>query len=314
IVLRDPSFDPAYRHPEYHWMFTGNSESISAFYELMRRMGAAAREMLVTAAAQRLKVDPKELSVDAGRIRHASSGRSVGFGAVAAAAARLPVPAAAKLKAQSELVLVGRPIPRFDLPAKTDGSAKFGIDVVVPGMLSAALKCSPWPGGRPEQYSAEAIKSQPGVTAVVELPDGIAVVARTYWQARKALDNARIIWAAGVPETKDLTSSTIAQDYRSRLEQGPFHVHLQKGDGDAGVGGRHVEAVYEIPFQAHAAMEPMNCTASVTKDSCEIWAPTQGMELAHGVAVQATGLRPEQIKIHRTLAGGGFGRRLLADF
>jgi len=314
IILRDASFDPAYRHPQYNWMFTGNSESISAFYDLMRRMGAAAREMLVAAAAQRLKVDPKELSVDAGRIRHAPSGRTVSFGAVAAAAARLPVPTEPKLKAQSELTLVGRPVPRFDLPAKTDGSAKFGIDVVVPGMLSAAIKRSPWPGGKPEQYSAETIKSQPGVTAVVELPDGIAVVARTYWQARRALDNAKITWAAGVAATEDLASSTIAEDYRRRLDQGPFHVHLQKEGGNAGAGGRHLQAVYEIPFQAHATMEPMNCTASVTKDSCEIWVPTQGMELAHGVAMQATGLGPEQIKIHRTLAGGGFGRRLLADF
>src|SRR5215472_12763608 len=307
IVRREVSFDPAYRHPEYHWMFTGNSESISAFYELMRRMGAAAREMLVAAAAQRLKVDPKELSAGAGRIRHARSGRSVGFGEVAAAAARLPVPAEPKLKAQSEQVLVGRAVPRFDLPAKTDGSAKFGIDVVVPGMLSAAIKRSPSPGGKPEQYSAKTVKSQPGVTAVVELPDGIAVVARTYWQARRALDNAKIAWAAGVAATEDLASSTIAEDYRSRLDQGPFHVHLQKEGGNSGAGGRDLQAVYEIPFQAHATMEPMNCTASVTKDSCEIWVPTQGMELAHGVAAQATGLRSEQIKIHRTLAGGGFG-------
>ncbi len=314
IILRDASFDPAYRHPQYNWMFTGNSESIIAFYELMRRMGAAAREMLVMAAAQRLKVNPKELSVDAGRIRHAPSGRSIGFGAVAAAAARLPVPAAPKLKAQSELVLVGRPVARFDLPAKTDGSAIFGIDVVVPGMLNAALKRSPWPGGKPEQYSAETIKGQPGVIAVVELPDGIAFVARTYWQARKALDHARITWAAGVAETKDLASSTIADYYRNRLEQGPFYVHFQKGNGDASAGGRHIEAVYEIPFQAHATMEPMNCTASVTTDSCEIWVPTQGMELTHGIAMQATGLGPEQVKIHRTLAGGGFGRRLLGDF
>ena len=314
IVRRDVSFDPAYRHPEYHWMFTGNSESISAFYELMRRMGAAAREMLVAAAAQRLKVDPKELSAGAGRIRHARSGRSVGFGEVAAAAARLPVPAEPKVKAQSEQVLVGRSVPRFDLPAKTDGSAMFGIDVVVPGMLSAALKRSPWPGGKPAQYPADTIKSQPGVIAVVELLDGIAVVARSYWQARKALDNARITWTAGVAEAKELASSAIADDYRRRLEQGPFYVHLEKGNGDAAVGGRRMEAVYELPFQAHATMEPMNCTASVTKDSCEIWVPTQGMELTHGVAMQETGLRPEQIKIHRTLAGGGFGRRLLADF
>src|SRR5215831_18774984 len=195
IVRRDVSFDPAYRHPEYHWMFTGNSESISAFYELMRRMGAAAR---------RLKVDPKELSAGAGRIRHARSGRSVGFGEVAAAAARLPVPAEPKLKAQSEQVMVGRSVPRFDLPAKTDGSAMFGIDVVVPGMLNAALKRSPWPGGKPAQYPADTIKSQPGVIAVVELRDGIAVVARSYWQARKALDDARITWTAGVAETKEL--------------------------------------------------------------------------------------------------------------
>jgi isoquinoline 1-oxidoreductase beta subunit len=313
IVLQDAPFDPAYRHPEYKWMFTGNSESISAFYELMRRMGAAAREMLVAAAAQKLKVKPAELSVSAGLIRHARTGRSLGLGEVAAAAARLPVPAEPKLKPQSELALVGRPVPRFDLPSKTDGSAVFGIDVKILGLLNAALKRSPALGGKP-RYSAEAIKAQPGVVAVVELPDGVAVVAPTFWQARRALARANITFEPSSESVAGPSSSAIADEYRQRLEQGPFHVHVEKGDlGKAG-DGKRMEAIYEAPFQAHATMEPMNCTAHVTNDGCDIWVPTQGMELTHNVAMQTTGLAANQIRIHRTLAGGAFGRRLLADF
>jgi isoquinoline 1-oxidoreductase beta subunit len=309
IVLQDAPFDPAYRHPEYKWMFTGNSESISAFYELMRRMGAAAREMLLEAAAQKLKAKSSELVAAAGRIRHARSGRSLGFGEIAEAAARLPVPPQPKLRPQGELAFVSRAVPRFDLPAKTDGSAVFGIDVKLPGMLSAAIKRSPALGGKP-RYAADDLKARSGVVAVAELPDGIAVVAKTWWQARNALDGARVTWTDGA----SLSSTTLAEDYRSKLEQGPFHVHLEKGDVAGAAGGRRLEALYEIPFQAHATMEPMNCTARVTDDACDVWVPTQGMELTHNVAMQASGLPAEKIRIHRTLAGGGFGRRLLADF
>jgi isoquinoline 1-oxidoreductase beta subunit len=310
IILENAPFDEAYRHPVYKWMFTGNSESISAFYDLMRQMGAAAREMLVAAAAQRLKVKPADLAVADGRIHHARSGRVVRFGEVAAAAARLPVPQTPKLKAS----LIGRSIPRFDLPSKTDGSAVFGIDVVVPGILNAALTRSPRPGGKVAKY-APGITDQPGVVAVVELPDGIAVVARTFWEARRALEKADISWVSADPAAPIPDSSSISADYRSRLDQGPFHIHLEKGNVDPpSIGGRRLEAIYEIPFQAHATMEPMNCTAHVTRDSCELWVPTQGMEMTQGVAVQMTGLKPEQIKIHRTLAGGGFGRRLITDF
>jgi isoquinoline 1-oxidoreductase subunit beta len=313
IICENAPFDPAYRHPEYKWMFTGNSESIGAFYQLMRQMGAAAREMLVAVAATKWRVDAAELTVAAGRIRHAPSGRSIGFGEVAAAAARVTPPEQPRLTPQGQLLLIGRPIPRFDLPAKTDGSALFGIDVVVPGMLNAALKRSPRPGRKLAAYPAADMKAQPGVVAVVELPDGVAVVARTYWEARSALDKAQLTWTKDDADAPG--SSAIAEEYRRRLDQGPFHVHLEKGDIDAvQSGGKALEAVYEVPFQAHATMEPMNCTAHVTQSSCEIWVPTQGMEITHGVAMQMTGLKPEQITIHRTLAGGGFGRRLLSDF
>jgi isoquinoline 1-oxidoreductase subunit beta len=313
IVCENAPFDPAYRHSEYKWMFTGNSESISAFYELMRHMGAAARDMLVSAAAARWGVDTAEVSIAGGRIRHRRSGRSAGFGDVAAAAARLTPPEKPRLKAQSQLSLIGRAVLRFDVPSKTDGSALFGIDVVVPGMLNAALKRSPRPDGKLAQYPAAEMKAQPGVIAVVELPDGIAVVARTYWEARKVLDKAELIWATS--DSMAVGSSVIAEDYLRLMDQGPFHVHLEKGDVETARGaGKELEATYEIPFQAHATMEPMNCTAHVTPESCELWVPTQGMEMVHGVAMQMTGLRSEQIKIHRTLVGGGFGRRLVSDF
>jgi isoquinoline 1-oxidoreductase subunit beta len=313
IICENAPFDPAYRHPDYKWMFTGNSESVSALYELMRHMGAAAREMLVSAAATRWRVDAAELSMTNGRIRHPRSGRSLGIGDVAAAAANLSPPEKPRLKKPGEMTAIGRATPRFDIPSKTDGSALFGIDVVVPGMLNAALRRSPHPGGNLVKYPAAEMKARPGVIAIVELPDGIAVVARTYWEARKAIDDAELVWAK--PDSVTAGSPEIAEEFRQLMNRGPFHVHLEKGSVETVQGaGKRLEATYELPFQAHATMEPMNCTAYVTQDRCELWVPTQGMEMTHGVAVQMTGLKPEQIIIHRTLAGGGFGRRLLSDF
>jgi isoquinoline 1-oxidoreductase beta subunit len=313
VKIEFAPFGDAYRFPEYKWMFTGNSESISTFYDLVRRMGAAAREVLVAAAASRLGVAPGELRVADGIIRHAASRRSLSFAEVAADAAQLPVPTAPRLKADGELRYIGRALPRWDIPAKVDGSAVFGIDVNVPGMLLAAVRCSPGFGGRVARYDAAAIRAKPGVVAVVEVPCGLAVVAQTYWQARRALDAADIAW---VGDNAELSSASIWATYRQKLESGPFVAKKSTGDAAAALAGaaQKLEAVYQMPFQAHATMEPMNCTAHVTADRCDIWAPTQGVEVTQGVAAQVTGLASDRINVHRTLLGGGFGRRLLADF
>ena len=307
-------FDPAYRHPQYNWMFTGNSESVSTFYPIMRTMGAAAREMLTRAAAMRLGAAEATLRVDNGRIHHDASGRSVSFGQIAAEAARLPAPEAPTLKSLTELTMIGKPQRRVDIPSKVDGSAVFGIDVKVPGMAIAAIRRAPSQGGVLLSYDAAAIKAKRGVIAVVEIPSGLAVVAAHYWQARRALDGALLQFGPGPLE--GYSTERQRQHYAELLRTAPFEVKGKKGDADgalAAAGTVH-EALFEIPAQAHATMEPMNCTAHVTADRCELWVPAQGIEMTHAVARQTTALRDDQVVMHRTLLGGGFGRRLLADF
>lgn len=305
-------FAPAYRDPVYHWMFTGNSQSITSFYEVMRQMGAAAREMLVSAAAARLGVGADSLSIDGGAVHDAKSGRSLSFGEIAADAARLPVPT--HPLPRPEPSFAGRAIPRWDIPSKVDGSAVFGIDVKVPGMLLAAVRCAPRFDARLVHYDAAALRKKPGVVAVVEVPNGLAVVASTYWQAHQALESADLVWS---DEGSRLEAPQgLPTVYRERLESGPFHVHKNTGDSARALAASSVKrtAVYEIPFQAHATMEVMNCTARIARDRCDIWVPTQGVEMTQNVAMQVTGLPSDRITIHRTLIGGGFGRRLLADF
>lgn len=306
-------WNPAYRHPQYGWMFTGNSESSSTFYPVMRTMGAAAREMLTEAAAVRLNASPASLEVAKGVIRDPKTGRSVRFGEVAADAAKLPVPKAPKLKPDSELAMIGKPQPRRDIPPKVDGSAVFGIDVVVPGMAIAAIRRAPSPGGALTGYDKAGILARKGVVGVVEIPSGLAVVADRYWTAKRALDEGKLTFGPG-PLAGYSTEGQRA-DHAARLKGAEFLVKKQVGDAPKALSSPGViEALYEIPVQAHATMEPMNCTAHVTADKCELWIPTQGMDITQAVAEEATGLKPDQIVIHRTLIGGGFGRRLLADF
>lgn len=307
-------FDPAYRHPQYNWMFTGNSESVSTFYPIMRTMGAAAREMLTRAAAKRLGVGEATLRVDNGRVHHDASGRSVSFGQVAAEAAMLAVPESPRLKLQGEATIIGKPQRRVDIPSKTDGSAIFGIDVKVPGMAIAAIRRAPSQGGVLLGYDAAAIKAKPGVITVVEIPSGLAVVATHYWQAKRALDGAVLRFGPG--PLKGYSTERQRRYYTKLLKTASFDLKQKTGDADgvlAAAGIVH-DALYEIPAQAHATMEPMNCTAHVTSDHCELWVPAQGIEMTHVVARQTTGLRADQVVMHRTLLGGGFGRRLLADF
>jgi isoquinoline 1-oxidoreductase beta subunit len=309
IGIEFAPFDPAYRDPVYQWMFTGNSQSISSFYDVMRRMGAAAREMLIQAASAHLQVPGAELTCSAGTVRHARSARAVPFGKLAAVASRLPVPQNPQPRTDSSLD--GQSVPRWDIPSKVNGSAKFGIDVTVPGMLVAAVRRAPRFGSHLAKHDVAMLQSKPGVLQVVPLPDGIAVVTRTYWQARRALETANLTWSE--EGSAFSCGDDLAPVFAEKLASGPFFSYLKKGSGAAATSNRHT-ATYQIPFQAHATMEPMNCTALIADGRCEIWAPTQGVEMAQTVATQVTGLPTDKILIHRTLIGGGFGRRLLADF
>jgi isoquinoline 1-oxidoreductase subunit beta len=315
VDIATAPFALAYRNPRANWMFTGNSESIQSFADLMRQMGAAAREMLVSAAAQRWAVPTDRCHTEASRIIHASSNRSIAFGTVAAEAARLRVPQKPVLKAKSALKLVGRALPKIDVPGKVDGSAVFGIDFKVPDMLIAAIHTAPAIGGSLKSIDEPALKARPGVRGIVRLQTGIAVVADTYYQARSALLVHPPAFETG--PNPALTSASVDAAQRLALDAGPWSRAVDEGDA-AGAIARSKGVIsfdYESPWAAHATMEPMNATAHVTADRCEIWAPTQGQEFAHVVLKSVLGLKDEQVFVNRTPAiGGGFGRRLLPDF
>ena len=348
IRVEDAPVAAAYQNPEAKWMFTGNSASTQAFAPVMRQMGAAARTMLIEAAAARLKVDPADCDARDGRIVHRPSGRALRFGDVAEQASRLPVPQNPQLRPAGDLKLVGKAVPRRDIPGKTDGSAIFGIDVQVPGMVYAAIRQTTRFGEIPAQIDASSVTHRPGVIAVVPLANGAAVVATHFWEAKRAADALAIRFAApprhdssdgpndtapsaeaahgrregsgkGQPpraEPSGVGSAHLDQQYREAMDGSSWARPTDKGGaGTLVTAAKHRFAQdYASPFQAHATMEPMNSTAWVTADRCELWVPTQGPELTQLVATKTTGLPKEKIVIHRTLAGGGFGRRLVADF
>lgn len=306
-----------YRNPRAHWQFTGNSESTQSFFVLMRRVGATARAMLAGAAARRWDVPVDALTVADGRVTHAASGRSASFGELAVDAAKIAPPESPALRPDRELKLVGRPLPRIDQVAKADGSAQFGIDYLPPGLRDvafAAIRTAPAYGARPLQVrNLDAVKARRGVIDVVMLPSAVAVVAGRYWQARAALAAADIEFDAG-PHA-DLDSAALAGLYADRLEHGPFRTAKDVAAPAEAAQARVVTRRYELGFQSHATMEPMNALASVTPDGCRIWAPTQGQELAKFGVAAALKIAPDQVSVERSpYLGGGFGRRLLPDF
>jgi len=310
-------------------MSTGGSTAIRTSWEPLRKAGAAAREMLLDAAATTWKVDRAACRAERGAVVHAPSKRRLTYGKLVATAAQLPVPKDPPLKDAKDFRLLGTRVPRLDTPAKVDGSAVFGIDVKVPGMLVASIERCPVFGGTLKSYDATKAKAVPGVRAVVALEPspwtgtggawaagcaaGIAVVADTYWQAvtgRRALE---IQWDEG--DAASLDSDGIRAQFVKLAEQ-PGVEARKDGDAAASLAGaaKKVEAVYEVPFLHHATMEPMTCTAHVRADGCDVWVPTQNQTRAQEVAAEITGLPKEQVRIHTTFLGGGFGRRLESDF
>jgi len=307
----------AYRHPVYNWQFTGNAESIRSYHGLIRKMGAAAREMLIAAAADKLGVSPSELIARKGRVLHSASKRSIGFGEIATEAAAKPVPADPRVKSEDawRLVGAGRSLPRRDIPAKVMGTAEFGIDVKVAGMAYGAVESAPMIGGTLTSIEdAEALR-MPGVIAVVPLGSAVAIVAEHYWQARLALEKLKIRWQSG--PGFNINDGELDAHYRAALRGAAGWAQAEKrGDARATLASadRIIEAEYAAAWVSHAPMEPMNATVSVTDDGATVWAPTQGMQMTQVVLANVLKVAPEKITIHRTYLGGGFGRRLLADF
>ena len=291
---------------------TGGSTSVTEAYDKLRTAGAQARTMLIQAAAQKWGVDASDCRARDGTVLGPKD-RKATYGELAEAASKLPVPKTVKLKDPKDFKYIGKPVPRLDTPNKVNGTAEFGIDVKLPGMLYAALAQCPVIGGKSASFDAGKAKAMPGVKHVVQISDGVAVVANTWWQAKTARDALEIKWDEGAG--KSLSSESIAKALRAASAK-PGAVFKKQGNVKDGMkaAAKTVEAMYEMPFLAHATLEPMNFTADVRKDSCLLYGPTQFQQAAAGVAANLTGLKPDQITVRTTFIGGGFGRRIDVDY
>ena len=291
---------------------TGGSTSVRAFWEPLRRAGATARTMLVAAAAQNWKVEPASCRAEKGEVIHVASDRRIRYGALAADAAKLPIPEHVALKDPKDFKLIGTPAKRLDTPAKVNGAAIFGIDVKLPGMKIATLAASPVFGGRVRSVDDSKAKAVRGVRQIVRLDDAVAVVADHMGAAKKGLAALDIQWDDGPNAT--LSTADIVRELETASRK-PGAVARREGDAEKAMAGAatKVEAVYQLPLLAHATMEPMNCTVDLRKDSCEIWVGTQVLSRAQAAAAQTAGLPLEKVKVHNHLLGGGFGRRLEID-
>jgi isoquinoline 1-oxidoreductase beta subunit len=303
--------DPAYNHTAFGIQMTGGSTSTWSEWKRLREAGAAARQMLITAAAEKWDVDPAGCRAENGRILHVS-GRVLRFGELVERASRLQPPKEVILKDPKRFKIIGKATKRLDTPEKTNGKAIFGIDVSVPGMKVALVARPPVFGGKVKSFTADHAKAVPGVRHVLEIPRGVAVVADGFWPAKLGREALEIDWDDG--PLASLDTRTQGEQYAA-LAREAGAVARKEGDAAAAFdsAAKKVEAVYDLPYLAHAAMEPLNCVADVREDSCEVWVGTQFQTGDRAAAAQEAGLKPEQVKLHTTLLGGGFGRRAVID-
>jgi len=305
--------DPKYGNPNFGGQqLTAGSNSVRGMWKVLRESGATARVMLVQAAAQTWGVPENSCTTDKGEVIHQASGRRLKYGALVDKAAALPVPSGVTLKGPKNFKVLGNSLARLDVPEKVNGSAVFGIDVKLPGLLTAKVVRCPVFGGKVARFNADKAKAVPGVKNVVQITNGVAVVADNYWSASRGAQALEVTWDEG-PLAK-LTSADILAKYRE-LAQQPGKVARNDGNADATIASsKSFERTFEAPFLAHATMEPMNCTADVRADGCDVYVPTQGQTPSHQAAVAASGLPADKVKVHVTYMGGGFGRRGEADF
>ncbi len=287
---------------------TGGSSAMSNSWEQMRRAGATARAMLVDAAAKEWGVPPSEVTVDRGVVSHAPSGRRATFGQLAPTAATLTPPTQVPLKDPKDFKLVGKRLARLDGAAKTDGTAKFTMDLALPGMLTALIARPPRFGATVKSFDATAARQVRGVTHVVQVPSGIAVVATGFWPARQGRDALRVTWDESRAEARG--SDDLYRAYRT-LAARPGASARRDGDVAAALRGaaKVIEAVYEFPYLAHAPMEPLDAVVRLGSDACELWAGSQVPTIDQQVVARVVGLPPAKVRIHTLLAGGSFGRR-----
>jgi isoquinoline 1-oxidoreductase subunit beta len=306
-----PPNDKLYGNPVFGLQVTGNSNSIRAFWKPLRTAGASARAMLVQAAAQQWQVEPASCTTSNGEVTHAASGRKLSYGELALAASSQTPPKDVALKDPKDFVLIGKPLKRLDTPDKVNGKAVYGIDAMLPGMKFATLAACPVFGGKVAKVDDSAAKKVPGVQQVVVLDDMVAVVGDHMWTAKKGLDALVIDWDEG-PNAR-ISSKDIWQDLRAASEKDGV---VAKSTGDIAKGlatGDKLEAAYELPFLAHASMEPVNATVHCTPDSCEVWTGTQIVSRVQSEAAKAAGLPVDKVIVNNHLLGGGFGRKLEPD-
>jgi isoquinoline 1-oxidoreductase beta subunit len=312
IVLEHaPANEKLYANPAFGIQATGGSTSVRAFWKPLRDAGARARAMLVQAAAQQWQVEPSSCATSNGEVGHTQSGRKLSYGALAAAAGSQTPPKDVALKDPKDFRLIGTPLKRFDTPDKVNGKAVYGIDAMLPDMKFATLKACPVFGGKVGKVDDRAAKKVPGVRQVVVLDDLVAVVGDHMWAAMKGLDALVIDWDEG--SNARISSKDIWQDLRSASEKDGV---VAKSEGDIAKGlasGDRLDASYELPFLAHATMEPLSATVHCKPDSCEIWTGTQIMARVQSEAAKAVGLPVDKVTVNQHLLGGGFGRKLEPD-
>jgi isoquinoline 1-oxidoreductase beta subunit len=309
-----PANNSLYADPLLGGQVTGGSTSVRGAWTPLRQAGASVRTVLVSAAAQKWQVDPGACKVIGGRILHPDGQQSLGFGEVAEAAARLPLPKKVELKPASAFTLIGKPHHRLDSSIKANGQAQFGIDARLPNMGIATVAMSPVPGGKLAGVDEQKALAVKGVRQVIKLDDAVAVVGDHFWAAKQGLAAAAPRWNDGT--NAGVTTASIVADMMKASEK-TGAVATNKGDALKALGGRdarRIDVVYEDPFLAHATMEPMNCTVDLKPDGCDIYCGTQVPSFAQGAAARITGLPLEQVRVHNHYLGGGFGRRLEVDY
>ncbi len=308
VRVESSPVDAVYNHTVFGLMMTGGSTTTNSEYDRFRKMGAMARIMLIAAAAQSWNVDSQTCRAEKGFVIHTATGRRASYGSLAEAASRIAPPKDIPLKDPKDFTLVGKPVHRLDTPSKTNGTAQFGLDVYIPGMLTAVVARAPVFGGKVVSFNADQAKAIPGVVNVVQVPSGVAVIAKGFWPAKLGREKLEITWDDGPGAA--LSTVEMRANF-STLSKTPGLVARKVGDPAAALAGaaKTITAEYEVPYLAHCMMEPLNTVVDLHEDRCEIWTGTQFQTGDRAAAAKVAGLKPEQVTLHTTLLGGGFGRR-----
>jgi len=307
IGFESAPVDPKYNHPVFGMQITGGSSSVWSAFEQYRKAGAAARGMLIAAAAQQWNVNPATLRTDSGAVFDGTN-RKLTYGQLAEAAAKLTPPAEVTLKDPKTFKLIGKPVKRLDTSEKINGKAVFGLDVKMPGMLTAVVARPPIFGATMKSFDDSRARTMPGVRKIAAVPSGVAVIADSFWQAKMAREALHVDWDDSAMRT--FSTNQMMQQFREQAKSPGTNVR-REGDPDAAFAqaAKKIEAVYEVPYLPHAMMEPLNCAVDLRADTCEIWTGTQFQTVDRANAAKIAGLPPEKVQIHTTYLGGGFGRR-----